>query len=340
MNLLLAIPSPDEGTLPLGPIDLHAYGLMLALGVIVAARIADRRATRMGFPVGAVGDIATVIVVCGVIGARVYHLFTGYDWDDKGWLGTLRIWEGGLSIWGAVAGGVLGAVVMARRRHLDPVVLLDAMAPGVALAQSIGRWGNWFNQELFGRPTDLPWALEIDVENRPSGYADNETFHPTFLYESIYCLLLAVFLVRAERRFGFRRGQTFSLYVALYCVERFFMELLRIDDASKLFGVRFNALLSIVLAIGGAVVFVMLGRRGSRDEIATLAASGDDANAGDDERRDATGGPDEAAEPVEGPDLGAATGDGPRGPAEREGEGHGEGDPNAPRGASVPGEPR
>jgi hypothetical protein len=124
---------------------------------------------------------------------------------------------------------------------------------------------------LFGRPTDLPWGLEIDIEHRPSRYVKDETFHPTFLYESIYCLALAVFLVRAERRFGFKRGQTFALYVSLYCIERFFMELLRVDEASKLFGVRFNALLSIVLAVGGAIVFVALGRRGSRAEAAATA---------------------------------------------------------------------
>jgi len=299
----MSIPSPDEGTLPLGPIDLHAYGLMLALGVIVAARITDRRATRMGFPVGAVGDVATVIVVSGVIGARVYHLFTGYDWDDKGWSGTLRIWEGGLSIWGAVAGGVLGAFVMARRRHLDAAVLLDAMAPGVAVAQSIGRWGNWFNQELFGRPTDLPWGLEIDLENRPSRYVKDETFHPTFLYESIYCLLLAAFLVRAERRFGFKRGQTFALYVSLYCVERFFMELLRVDEASKVFGVRFNALLSILLAVGGAIVFVALGRSGSRPPAAAPAAPtvAPDPNDGA-EARDGTAASDSAVSDATAPD--------------------------------------
>lgn len=266
MDLLLSIPSPSNGEIPLGPFDLHAYGLMLAIGILVAVRVADRRARRLALPEGAIGEIALVVVVTGVIGARVYHLFTGYRWDEEGIAGAFKIWKGGLSIWGAVAGGALGALVMARRKRLDAVQLLDVMAPAVALAQAIGRWGNWWNQELFGRPTDLPWGLEIDPEHRPARYLAEDTFHPTFLYESIYCLALFAFLTWAERRFAFRRGQTFALYVGLYCVERFFMELLRVDPASELLGVRFNALLSIVLAVGGLATFVILGRRRASDE--------------------------------------------------------------------------
>jgi prolipoprotein diacylglyceryl transferase len=261
VDLLASIPSPSKGTVELGPITLHMYGLMLAIGVVVAARIADRRARRFGLPEGSISEIATVTVIAGVVGARVYHLFTGFDWD-KGIAGALKIWEGGLSIWGAVAGGAVGAIVMSRRKRLDTVLVLDAMAPGVAVAQAIGRWGNWWNQELFGRPTDLPWGLEIDPGQRPVDYIARETFHPTFLYESLWCLGLFFFLSWAERRFSFRRGQTFSLYVALYCIERFFMELLRVDPASELFGVRFNALLAIVLAVIGSAAFVVLGRRG------------------------------------------------------------------------------
>ncbi len=263
MNLLASIPSPSKGTVELGPITLHMYGLMLAIGVVVAARIADRRARRLGLPEGSISEIATVTVIAGVVGARVYHLFTGYDWD-KGITGALKIWEGGLSIWGAVAGGAVGAVVMSKRKRLDTVIVLDAMAPAVAVAQAIGRWGNWWNQELFGRPTDLPWGLEIDPGKRPADYIAFDTFHPTFLYESLWCLGLFFFLSWAERRFSFRRGQTFALYVALYCIERFFMELLRVDPASELFGVRFNALLAVVLAVVGFVAFVALGRRGRR----------------------------------------------------------------------------
>lgn len=274
MTLLASIPSPAKGTIPIGPLDLHAYGLMLAIGVLVAARIADRRATRFGLPEGAVGEVATIVVVAGVIGARVYHLFTGYSWDEDGIVGAFKIWEGGLSIWGAVAGGAFGVWFMARRKRLDPIVLMDVIAPAVAVAQGIGRWGNWWNQELFGRPTDLPWGLEIDLAHRPARYIAEDTFHPTFLYESLYCFALFALITWAERRFRFQRGQTLALYIALYCIERFFMELLRVDPASELFGMRFNALLSIVLAVAGFVGFVVAGRRGARRERAAAIEVG------------------------------------------------------------------
>jgi prolipoprotein diacylglyceryl transferase len=196
-----------------------------------------------------------------VIGARVYHLFTGYDWKDGGLAGTVKIWQGGLSIWGAVAGGAIAVVVVAHRRNLPTLLLLDAIGPAVALAQAIGRWGNYFNQELFGRPTRLPWGLEIDVAHRPVHYLAEQTFHPTFLYESLWCLFIVGVIVWAEHRFRFRPGQSFALYVTMYTFGRFFFELMRSDKATKIFGVRFNALLSAVLCITCAVWFVVLGRR-------------------------------------------------------------------------------
>lgn len=259
--LVASIPSPSRGVIDVGPVPLHAYGLMLALGVLAAAKIAERRYARQGRDPKDIADIAVVVVVAGVIGARVYHLFTGYDWDEGGVVGALRIWEGGLSIWGAVGGGLVGMLVMARLRHLDAVALMDATAPGVAVAQAIGRWGNWFNQELFGRPTDLPWGLEIDPEHRPARFLDEDTFHPTFLYESIWCLLVFAAITLAERRWRFRRGQAFALYVALYTSFRVLMEYMRVDPATMLFGVRFNALLSAVLFVGSATAFVLLARR-------------------------------------------------------------------------------
>jgi prolipoprotein diacylglyceryl transferase len=255
------IPSPSKGILHLGPLPLHAYGLCLALGIVVAVRIAEKRWAARGGKAGTIGEIALVVVVSGVIGARVYHLFTGYDWDAGGIAGTIKIWQGGLSIWGAVAGGALAVVVLARLRNLPTLVLLDVVAPAVAMAQAIGRWGNYFNQELFGRPTRLPWGLEIDLAHRPAKYVGFKTFHPTFLYESLWCLAIVGLLVWAERRFRFAPGQTFTLYVALYTFARFFFELLRSDPASELFGVRFNALLSAVLCVVAAVWFVVLARR-------------------------------------------------------------------------------
>ncbi len=267
--LLGFIPSPAKGILHLGPIPLHAYGLCLAIGVLVAATLAERRWEARGGKPGTIGEIGVVVVVSGVVGARVYHLFTGYDWQTGGIVGTVKIWQGGLSIWGAVAGGALAVVIVARRRRLPTLVLFDAIAPGVVVAQAIGRWGNYFNQELFGRPTRLPWGLEIDVAHRPARYAAFTTFHPTFLYESLWCLVIFGVILWAEHRFRLRAGQTFALYVALYTFGRFFFELMRSDPATKVFGVRFNALLSAALCVTFAVWFVVLARRepegGDRD---------------------------------------------------------------------------
>ena len=268
---LAYIPSPDNGVLHIGPLPLHAYGLMLALGVLAAAKVAEVRWSRRGHDPKVIGQIAIPVVVCGVIGARIYHLFTGYKWSERGLIGTVEIWRGGLSIWGAVAGGLIAVFVVSRRRHLDVLELADVMAPGIVLAQAIGRWGNYFNQELFGRPTTLPWALKIDVAHRPPGYTQYATFHPTFLYESIWCLFVFAFLLWAEKRFHFRRGQTFALYVGMYCFGRIWFEALRIDDATKVFGgIRFNLLLTIALCIFGFVWFVYLGRRRAADEPAAL----------------------------------------------------------------------
>ena len=233
---------------------------MIAVGVIVAIRIAERRYARSGNDPSVIGEMGVAGGLAGVIGARVYHLFTGYDWDG-GVLGALKIWEGGLSIWGAVGGGAIAVIVIARRRRIDVFPLMDAMGPSVAVAQAIGRWGNWFNQELFGRPTSLPWGLEIDVHHRPAGYLDEPTFHPTFLYESLWCLLLFATIVAVERRFRLRRGQPMAMYVAMYTFGRFFFENMRVDPASKMLGMRFNALLSAALCIGATVWFVVLGRR-------------------------------------------------------------------------------
>jgi prolipoprotein diacylglyceryl transferase len=261
VSLLGFIPSPSKGILHLGPVPLHAYGLCLAIGVLVAATVAQRRWEAHGGKKGTIGEIGLIVVVSGVVGARVYHLFTGYDWHTGGLAGTVKIWQGGLSIWGAVGGGALAVVIVARRRGLPTLKLLDAIAPGVVLAQAIGRWGNYFNQELFGRPTRWPWGLEIDVAHRPAQYIAYRTFQPTFLYESLWCLAVFGLLLWAERRFRLVEGQTFTLYVALYTFGRFFFELMRSDPATRLFGVRFNALLSAVLCVTATAWFVVRSGR-------------------------------------------------------------------------------
>jgi len=261
------IPSPEHGIVHLGPLPLHAYGLMLAIGVLVAVKVAETRWVRTGREAKEFGGIVIPVVIAGVVGARIYHLFTGYKWSESGLVGTVEIWKGGLSIWGAVAGGAIAVVVLARRRHLDTMLLVDCIAPGVVLAQAIGRWGNYFNQELFGRPTRLPWALQIDLAHRPPGYERFATFHPTFLYESLWCLLVFATLLIVEKRFPIRRGQVFALYVAMYTFGRVWFEALRIDDASKIFGIRFNLLLSAVLCVFGVAWFVWLGRHSEPSEL-------------------------------------------------------------------------
>src|SRR6266850_171659 len=222
----------------------------------ISAKIADLRWRRAGNTTNAIGELAVPVVVSGVIGARIYHLFTGYKWSDGGITGAFQIWKGGLSIWGAVAGGLLA--------------LLDAMGPAVVVAQAIGRWGNWFNQELFGRPSKLPWALEIDPAHRPVGYELTKTFQPTFLYESIWCLIVFVTIVWLERHRRLVKGQAFALYVAMYTFGRIFFEWLRVDPASKIFGVRFNLLLSAALCVGASVWFVRLGRSRRPDPLAAV----------------------------------------------------------------------
>jgi prolipoprotein diacylglyceryl transferase len=269
-SMLGYLPSPAHGTIDIGPLRLHAYGLMLALGVLVAARIADARWRRAGNDSKVIAELAVPVVVAGVIGARIYHLFTGYKWSESGIVGAFQIWKGGLSIWGAVAGGLLAVVFLARRRHLDTLALLDAMGPAVVVAQAIGRWGNWFNQELFGKPSKLPWALEIDPAHRPFGYELTKTFQPTFLYESIWCLIIFATIVWLERHRGLVKGQAFALYVALYTFGRIFFEWMRVDPASKIFGVRFNLLLSAVLCVGATVWFVRLGRTRRPDPLAAV----------------------------------------------------------------------
>ena len=255
------IPSPAHGIVHVGPFPLHAYGLMLAIGVVVATYVAEKRWVNTGHDQKEFSAIVVPVVIAGVIGARVYHLFTGYNWSESGIVGTVEIWKGGLSIWGAVAGGAIAVIWLSRRRHIDTLALMDAIAPGLVLAQAIGRWGNYFNQELFGRPTTLPWGLEIDVAHRPAGYTQYATFHPTFLYESLWCLIVFGIIIVAERQTVLKRGQVFAMYVALYTFGRTFFEWLRIDEATRIFGVRFNLLLSATLCVLGVVWFVWLGRR-------------------------------------------------------------------------------
>jgi prolipoprotein diacylglyceryl transferase len=263
LSLLASIPSPDNGVIDIGPLPLHMYGLLLAVGVLVAASIAERRWIARGYDAKTFNDMAVWIVIGGVVGARVYHVISDYQLFTDDWLRVFEIWKGGLSIWGVLAGGVIAVIVLTRIKRVETLPLMDCIAPGLLAAQAIGRWGNYFNQELFGGPTDLPWGLEISPAKRPAGFLDVETFHPTFLYESLYCLFLLGLLLAVERRFRLRRGQAFAFYLATYTFGRFFFENLRIDPANEILGIRLNAWVSAGICILSIGWFVWLGRRGS-----------------------------------------------------------------------------
>jgi prolipoprotein diacylglyceryl transferase len=260
-----SIPSPSSGVLDIGPLSVHVYGILLAIGVVVAAVIAGTRWAKWGHSRREFDDVVVWIVIGGLVGARLYHVATDWEKFEGHWLRVLEIWHGGLSIWGVIAGGVIAVFVVARVKHLDVLLLCDAIIPGLLVAQAIGRFGNWFNQELFGEPTTLPWGLEIDPAHRPPGYGHEATFHPTFLYESLYCLALLAVLLWVERRWRLRSGQLLALYLAGYCFGRFWLENLRIDEAKLVGPLRVNAWVSLLVLLTGAALFAWLQRHGRVD---------------------------------------------------------------------------
>jgi prolipoprotein diacylglyceryl transferase len=254
IRLLASIPSPPGGGIDIGPLEVRAYGLVIGIGVLVAVLVAQRRWAARGGDPADISGIATWAVPAGLVGARLYHVVT--DWHRfEGRLADIpAIWQGGLGIPGGLLAGVVTGVVVARRRHLDVPGLLDAVAPAIPIAQAIGRLGNWFNQELYGRPTDLPWALRIDPEHRPAGLADIATYHPTFLYEALWNLALAAAIVVLGRRLRLRPGLLFVVYVAGYAAGRLWVEALRIDPATLLLGLRVNVVVSAVVLVTALVV--------------------------------------------------------------------------------------
>ena len=265
MSLLASIPSPSRGEIELGPVTLHAYGVILLLSILAAVWLAGRRWTQRGGDWDLVFRVAMWGVAGGIVGARLYHVLTSWsEVPDPEWQGVFEIWEGGLGIWGGIAGGVLAGAVVIRRAGASVYSFMDAAAPGLLLAQAIGRWGNYFNQELFGTPTDLPWGLEIDPENRPEGYSDAETFHPAFLYESLWNLLGVGVLLAVRSRLRIRPPGLFCLYVAWYTLARFFLELIRTDEAHEFLGLRLNAWVSLALFALSLVAFVWTQRRAER----------------------------------------------------------------------------
>lgn len=271
-----SIPSPPVAEWSLGPFPLRAYALAILLGIAVATWILQKRYAQRGGPEERVLDLVLWMVPFGIIGGRIYHVVSSPDAyfgpDGDPWR-AFAIWNGGLGIWGAIALGGAGAWIAARRYGLRMAPIADALAPGLLVAQAIGRLGNWFNQELYGQPTDLPWGLEIDLAHRAPGFEEYATFHPTFAYESLWNVLVALTLIWADRRFRLGRGKVFALYVALYGFGRFFTEGLRLDYSYDTFGpIRFNQAVAALICLAGVVLFAWLVRnRPGREDSVALA---------------------------------------------------------------------
>ena len=257
------IPSPSISYFQLGPVTIHIYALCLLTGIAAAWAIGLRRWRARG---GSSENFETVLlwaIPIGILGARFYHVIThlgdyfGPTANQHWW----AIWEGGIAIYGAIGFGALAAFLVARRHGVAFAALADSLAPGIAIGQALGRFGNWFNQELYGLPTDLPWALEIDPAHRVPGLEDYATFHPTFLYESVWNVLVAGALIWADRKFRLGRGKVFALYVALYGFGRIFIESLRTDYSYDVFGpLRFNAAVAMLICLAGVLALVLLTR--------------------------------------------------------------------------------
>ena len=284
-NLILAsFPSPPQGVWHLGPIPIRAYALCIIAGIIVAIVWGERRFQARGGEKGFITDMAVWAVPFGLVGGRLYHLAT--DWQTYfgpggNPIGALEVWNGGLGIWGAIALGGVGAWIGARRRGIPLPAVADAIAPGIVLAQAIGRIGNYFNQELYGRATDVPWALEIFNRVDPTtGVADpingvaqgppTELVHPTFLYELLWNIGVAILVVWADRRFKLGHGRAFGLYVAAYTAGRFWIELMRNDEATHVFGVRINVFTAGIVFIGAVIYIILARKRGPREDLLAI----------------------------------------------------------------------
>ena len=293
-SVAVAIPAPTWSGFDLGPLRIHAYALCILLGIVAAIWLTGRRWRRRGGPEGSIWDIAIWAIPFGIIGGRLYHVFSSPDayfgpgYDGTGDLSLIpQIWLGGLGIWGAVVLGVVGAWIGCRRANVKISAFIDAAAPGILLAQAIGRWGNYFNQELFGGPTTLPWGLRVSPEFVPAGFSPDTLFHPTFLYECVWNVLGVVALLLLDRKFRLRGGRLFLLYAMIYTAGRVWIEMLRIDSAEQItfFGVtaRLNVWTSIVVFLVALVLFLVIGllRRGKPTQSVYLRGHEPAATAGE-----------------------------------------------------------
>lgn len=291
-GILATIPSPDQGVWYLGPLPIRAYALCIIAGIIVAIWWGERRWVARGGIKGEVTDIAVWAVPFGLVGGRLYHVITDnqkYFGPGKNPLAALEIWNGGLGIWGAIALGAVGAWIGCRRKGIPLPAMADALAPGIVVAQAIGRLGNYFNQELYGGDTTLPWGLEIYRRVTPEGREDAlagvaidhtpiQIVHPTFLYELLWNLGVALLIVWADRKFRLGHGRAFALYVAGYTAGRFWIELMRTDEATLIFGTRVNVFVSGLVFIGAVVYFILARSRGEREDVAALRATDEPAD--------------------------------------------------------------
>ncbi|MDR1189342.1 MAG: prolipoprotein diacylglyceryl transferase [Bifidobacteriaceae bacterium] len=281
------LPSPTESVWHLGPVPIRAYALALIAGIVVAGWIGARRLAASGYKADSMFDIALWAVPFGIVGARIYHVITSpeayFGPGGNPWA-AFAIWQGGLGVWGSIALGAVGAAIGARRVGVPLSVAADALAPGIAVGQAIGRLGNWFNQELFGAPTTLPWGLKVSAETAAAaGFSPDTLFHPTFLYELLWNLGVAAVLVWAGRRWVWGHGQTFFAYMTLYCLGRVWIEALRIDTANHFLGLRLNVWTSIVVGLAGAVCFAWSRRKhGGTVQLGPLAAGVEPESAAED----------------------------------------------------------
>ena len=253
---LASIPSPHSGVIDLGPLHIHLYGLMLLLAIAACIALTGYRWVRWGGDWDLIFRVAVWGVGFGIVGARAYHDITSWNQVPNKWWGPFAVWQGGLGVWGGILLGCLVGSWIVRRSGASVRLMLDAVAPGLLLAQGIGRIGNWWNQELFGKPTDLPWALKIDAAHRPFQYFDRATYHPTFLYELIWDVVGVAVLIYVGRRFKLRPPSLFALYIAWYTFGRFFEELLRIVPSHHIAGLRLNAWVSIIVFVCAVAYFV------------------------------------------------------------------------------------
>ena len=299
MNLLATsgIPSPSTGVWYLGPIPLRAYGIVIAVGMIVGVWWTARRYRARGGDPDVLYDVAMWAIPIGIIGARLYHVVTSpeayFGPGGDPWL-IPQSWRGGLGIWGGVGAGALGAFLAVKRAGVCFGPIADSLAPALLVAQAIGRWGNWFNQELFGGATTLPWGLQIDAAHLPAGYAPGTLFHPAFLYECLWNLAAAALIVWLDRRRRFAAGQVFGLYLMAYTLGRAWIEMLRIDDAHTLGGLRLNVWTSLLVFAVGAALFVIAGRLGRSSRVEARAGESNEHDENADENGEETAWNEEA----------------------------------------------